>query len=58
MYYDSMYTLLNAGAEDTISHLCKPRLKVEVMKLTKQTGSKDCGLYSTPSLQQQLQQMV
>ena len=47
-YYDSSYTELLYNTEMIISRLMpeKPEIKVDVMKLTKQIGSNDCGLYA------------
>ena len=47
-YYDSSYTELLYNTEMLISRLVpeEPEIKVDVMKLTKQIGSNDCGLYA------------
>ena len=47
-YYDSSYTELLYKTENIISKLipAKPEIEVEVMKLTRQMGSNDCGLYA------------
>ena len=47
-YYDSLYNDTTDNAEKIISKLIPttPQLEVEIMKMTKQVGSNDCGLFA------------
>ena len=48
-YYDSSYTSLSTEAEKIIFKLLPTttyKIDIEIMKMTKQVGSSDCGLYA------------
>lgn len=48
-YYDSMFTFLSANTQSTLMNLLQPKsfqLQVNLMAVSKLSGSIDCGLYA------------